>query len=106
MLIHTLKKGLEQADLGLSRARIDLLSKLLPTLIQTRTVNLKKWACALAGLACIDSQYRRLQRFFSSGRRPTAFTQLIVDKLVVAGHPLLLVLDWTHWQLGQTDLHL
>ena len=40
------------------------------------------------------------------GLRLTVFTQLIVDKLVVAGQPLLLVLHRTHWQLGQTDLNL
>ncbi len=65
MLIHTLKKGLEQAGLGLSRHRIDLLCKLLPALIQTRSVNLKKLACVLPGFAHIDSHYRRLQRFLA-----------------------------------------
>lgn len=106
MLIHTLKTTLGQATFGLSRHRIDLLCKLLPALIQTRTVNLRTLACALPGLATIDSQYRRLQRFFSSGLCPSVFTQLIVDKLIVAGQPMLLVLDRTHWQLGQTDLNL
>ena len=83
-----------------------LLGKLLPTLIQTRSVNLRKRACALPGLTKIDSQYRRLQRFFSRGLCPSVFTRLIVDQLVVAGQPLLLVLDRTHWPLGQTDLNL
>lgn len=106
MLIHTFKRALEQAKLGLSRHRIDLLCKLLPTLIQTRSVNLRKLACGLPDLTNIDSQYRRLQRFFSSGLCPSVFTRLIIDKLVVAGQPLLLVLDRTHWQLGQTDLNL
>tara|TARA_B110000263_G_C14965729_1_gene354708 strand:+ start:339 stop:563 length:225 start_codon:yes stop_codon:yes gene_type:complete len=59
-----LKKGLEQAALGLSRHRIDLLCKLLHALIQTRSVNLKKLAFALPGLPKIDRHYRRLQRFF------------------------------------------
>ena len=57
-------------------------------------------------LATIDSPYHRLQRFFSSGLCPSVFTQLIVDKLVVLGQPMLSVLDRTHWQLGQTDLNL
>ena len=83
MLIHTLKTTLGQAIFGLSRHRIDLLCKLLPALIQTRTVNLRTLACALPGLATIDSQYRRLQRFFSSGLCPSVFTQLIIDKRVL-----------------------
>ena len=106
MLIHTLKTTLGQATFGLSRHRIDLLCKLLPALIQTRTVNLRTLACALPGLATIDSQYRRLQRFFSSGLCPSVFTQLIVDKLVVAGQPMLMVLDRTHWQLGLSLIHI
>jgi len=106
VLIHTLKKGLEQAGLGLSRHRIDLLCKLLPALIQTRSVNLKKLACVLPGFAHIDSHYRRLQRFFNSGLSPSIFTQLIINKLVTTGQAVTLVLDRTHWQLGQTDLNL
>lgn len=106
MLIHTLKKGLEQAALDLSRHRIDLLCKLLPALIQTRSVNLKKLACALPGLALIESHYRRLQRFFNSGLSPCVFTQLILNKLVVTGQAVTLVLDRTHWKLGTTHLNL
>ena len=106
MLIHTLKKGLVQADLGLSRHRIDLLCKLLPALIQTRSVNLKKLACALPGWAQIDSHYRRLQRFFTSGLSPSIFTQLIINKLVVTGQSVTLVLDRTHWKLETTHLNL
>ena len=106
MLIHTLKKGLEQAALGLSRHRIDLLCKLLPALIQTRSVNLKKLACALPGLAKVDSHYRRLQRFFQSGVSPSIFTQLIVNKLGIRGQYVTLVLDRTHWKLGATHLNL
>ena len=51
MLIHTLKTTLGQAIFGLSRHRIDLLCKLLPALIQTRTVNLRTLACALPALS-------------------------------------------------------
>jgi len=101
-----LKKGLEQAALDLSRHRIDLLCKLLPALIQTRSVNLKKLACALPGLALIESHYRRLQRFFNSGLSPCVFTQLILNKLVVTGQAVTLVLDRTHWELGATHLNL
>ena len=39
----------------------------------------------------MDSQYRRLQRFFSSELSPAVFTQLIVSKLVRPGQPQVLV---------------
>ena len=56
-------------------------------------------------MAKMDSQYRRLQRFFSSELSPAVFTQLIVSKLVRPGQPQVLVMDRTHWRLGRTDLN-
>ena len=105
MLIHTLKKALMQGSVSLTRHRIDLISGLVCTLIQVRSVNLKKLACSLPGLAQIDSHYRRLQRFFSSAVCPSVFTELIVSKLVRPGQPQVLVMDRTHWKLGRTDLN-
>ena len=64
MLIHTLKKVLMQGSVSLTRHRMDLISGLVCALMQVRSVNLRKLACSLPGMAQIDSQYRRLQRFF------------------------------------------
>ena len=47
-------------------------------------------------MAQIDSQYRRLQRFFS-GFSPAVFTPKPRE---------VLVMDRTHWKLGRTDLNL
>ena len=63
MLIHTFQKALAQGPVCLTRHRIDLISRLVCALIQVRSVNLKKLACSLPGLAQVDSPYRRLQRF-------------------------------------------
>ena len=106
MLIHTLKKALMQGSVSLTRHRMDLISGLVCALMQVRSVNLRKLACSLPGMAQIDSQYRRLQRFFSSGFSPAVFTELIVSKLVRPGQPQVLVMDRTHWKLGRTDLNL
>ena len=105
MLIHTLKKALTQGPVSLTRHRIDLISRLVCALIQVRSVNMRKLACSLPGMAKIDSHYRRLQRFLSSGFSPSVFTQLIVSKVVRPGQPQLLVMDRTHWRLGRTDLN-
>ena len=64
MLIHTLKKALTQGPVSLTRHSIDLISRLVCALIQVRSVNMRKLACSLPGMAKIDSHYRRLQRFF------------------------------------------
>lgn len=106
MLIHTFQKALAQGPVCLTRHRIDLISRLVCALIQVRSVNLKKLACSLPGLAQVDSHYRRLQRFFSSGFSPGVFTELIVSKLVRPGQCQLLVMDRTHWRLGRRDLNL
>ncbi len=106
MLIDTLKKTLMQGPVSLTRHRIDLISGLLCTLIQVRSVNLRKLACSLPGMAQIDSHYRRLQRFFSSGFSPSVFTELIVSKLVRPVQPQVLVMDRTHRKLGRTDLNM
>ena len=106
MLIHTLKKALLQGTVSLTRHRIDLISGLVCGLIQVRSVNLRKLACSLPGMAQLDSQYRRLQRFFSSGFSPWVFTELIVSKLVRPGQPQVLVMDRTHWKRGRTDVNM
>ena len=102
MLIHTFKKALTQGLVLLTRHRIDLISRLVCALIQIRSVNMKKLAYSLSGLAKIDSQYRHLQRFFSSALSPSVFTQLIASKLVAPGQPQVLVLG-RHWKLGHPD---
>ncbi len=106
MLIHTIKKALTQEKVPLTHHRIDLISRLVCALLQVRSVNMKKLACSLSGLAQVDSQYRRLQRFFSSKVSPAVFTPLIVSKLVRPGQQQVLVLDRTHWKRGRTDLNL
>ena len=106
MFKHTLTHALKQAEGDLTDHRIDLISRLVCALVQVRSVNLKKLACSLSGAAQIESHSRRLQRFFSSRVSPGIFTQLIVSKLVRPGQSVLLVLDRTHWMLGQTDLNI
>lgn len=107
-VIDTLKKHLKQAHVSLSRHRLDLLSKLMPALIQVRSVNLMKVATAMPGPASKMSRYRRLQRFFSSKLSPDVFTPLILEKVVKPGKQLFLTLtfDRTHWKFGQTHLNL
>ncbi len=105
-MINTLKQSFSQQETGLSHHRIDLICRLVCTLIRMRSVNLKKVACSLVGNAKVESHYRRLQRFFSSATSSDVFTRLIVQKLVEPGRQLLIVMDRTHWMLGATDLNL
>ena len=81
------------------------MSRFVCTLIQVRSVNMKKLACSLPGMAKIDSHYRRLQRFLSSDVSPSVFTQLIVSKLVRPGQPQLFI-DFVIRLRGNTSLTL
>ena len=94
-----------QGSVSLTRHRMDLISGLVCALMQVRSVHLRKLACSLPGMAQIDSQYRRRQRFFSSALSPAVFTQLIVSKLANPGQPQVLVMDRTHWKLGRTEMN-
>jgi hypothetical protein len=44
--------------------------------------------------------------FFTSGLSPSVFIQLILNKLVVTGQTVTLVLDQTQWKLVTTHLNL
>ncbi len=104
--MNSLKKALRQVAPLMSSYQAVLLPHMLYALIQTRSVNLKKWAAVFSGSAQIASQYRRLQRFFSGLWSPTVATQLIVAHLIKPHKPILLTLDRTHWQYGQTHHNL
>ncbi len=54
------------SSLRWNKARADLLSCFIFTLLKIRTVNLAKIAVAMPGKAKTDSKYKRLQRFFAN----------------------------------------
>lgn len=51
--------------LSLSLARLNCMSALVLALIRSESVSLRKLSLRLGGAAKKESQYRRLQRFFS-----------------------------------------
>lgn len=67
--INELETTLKQV-LGLHKSRIECLIGIVFGMIKLRTVNLKQLACAISGCTQIDSNYRRLQRFFEQVRLP------------------------------------
>ena len=104
--MNSLKKSLRQVAGLMSRYQVALLPRMRCALLQTRSVNLPRWAAVLAGSAQVASHYRRLQRFLSGTWSPQVATHLIVQQLVKPGKPILLTLDRTHWQYGQTHNNL
>lgn len=88
-----------------NKARMNCFAEMLMALIQMRTVNLVKLACAFNSGAKVDSRYKRIQRFFST------FT---IDMSVVAGwvmdvfglDKVYLSMDRTNWKWGKTDINI
>ena len=71
-------------------SRIKCLSYLIMGLFQVKTVNLTEIATTFPGRAEIDSNYRRLQRFFQQ----IEFNSAVIAQLVVA------FLPYTTYTLG------
>ena len=80
-------------------SRIKCLSYIITGLFKVKTVNLTEIATTFPGRAEIESNYRRLQRFFQH----VTFDSTLIAQLVVSFLPYTtytLVLDRTNWMLG------
>src|SRR4030095_3710811 len=103
--IRSLEQTLAQ-NLPWHPTRSKFVAAFVLALVTVKNVNLVEIACALAGRAKQESQYKKLQRFFRFFELPYAeIAQLVVKLLGVAG-PWTLTLDRTNWQFGQTDLNI
>ena len=73
--------------------------------MQVRSVNLRKLACSLPGMAQIDSHIAAYRLFQQRIIYPAVIT---VDRPQAGAPrpPQVLVMDRTHWKLGRTDLNL
>ena len=105
-LINELKKSLN-GFLRWDKRRMDCFVKILLALLATQTVNLKKLACVMFGHAKPDSNYRRLQRFFSHCRIDyNGLAKLIVKLFQFDNGRHYLILDRTNWQWGKRDINI
>ena len=77
-MINELESNLKHL-LGWNKSTANCLTQLLLALVTLRTVNLKLLACAMTGDAQLDSNYRRLQRFFAKVK----FQQHTLARMVV-----------------------
>ncbi len=83
-------------------ARLNFLAQLLIALFRVKTVNLAEIATAFVGQAKLESNYKRLQRFF----RYYQLDYSVIAKMVVALMPFdskwVVCFDRTQWQFGKT----
>ena len=95
-----------QPHLPWHRARLVCLAATILALIKLRTVTLAELALTLNPRAKVASNERRLRRFFAS----FAFDQEVIARLIVSLIPqkddLMISLDRTNWQFGQTKINI
>ena len=103
--IRSLEQTLAQ-NLPWHRTRIKLVAAFILALVTVKNVNLVEIACAFAGKAKQQSQYKKLQRIFRFFELPYADLAACVVKLLGVPGPWHLTLDRTNWQFGQRDLNI
>ena len=92
--------------LGWHGARLSFLALFLIALIRVKTVNLAEIATVFRNNSKIDSNYKRLQRFFKKYELDYALIAKAVVKLMEIPQPWVLSVDRTEWSFGQTRFNL
>jgi hypothetical protein len=90
----------------LSNDRLQTLMVLIVGLVNARTVNLSHITGAFPGPAKLESNYRRLQRFFQYVRLDEDWLAKALVVMLRLVPPYRLCLDRTNWKLGKTPLNL
>lgn len=93
------------SSLNWSSARIELIAHFLLGLIRFNTVNLAKLANHFETTSQIDSNYKRLQRFFRHFELDfDALAKLMAKWL--PDEPWIVCLDRTHWKIGISNVNI
>lgn len=92
--------------LGWHGARLNFLALFLIALLRVKTVNLAEIATGFRSQAKTDSNYKRLQRFFSKFALDYTLIAQAVVKLMDIPQPWVLSVDRTEWSFGKTRFNL
>jgi DDE family transposase len=92
--------------LGWNKARVDCFMQMLLGLFAVKTVNLQEIALTLNGQAKVESNYRRLQRFFALFHIDFVQIARWIFKLYVSpGQKFYVVIDRTNWYWGKQKIN-
>lgn len=89
-----------QPHLGWHGARVRFLALFLVALFRVKTVNLTELATGFMGQAKLESNYKRLQRFFGGFELNYASLARLVMALMDIPQPWVLSVDRTTWEFG------
>ena len=90
-----------------NKSRLDCFSKMLVALLKVNTVNLAKIAVVLGGKAKLESNYRRLRRFFVLFK--LNYDQIAKCIVSLCSHitpTCVLVVDRTNWKFGKRNINI
>lgn len=90
-----------------SNAIIKFMTEFILALIKVRDVNLTSISIAISGRCKVESNYRKLQRFFSSIEICyVSLAKLIVKLANLENKKYILILDRTNWKFGKLDINI
>ena len=94
-------------NLNLNKERTSCLVRMLVALLITRTINLKKIACAMDSDAKYSSRYRRAQRFFSSFEMNFDLIAKFIFRIFFSECKAYhLTMDRTNWLWGKLNINI
>lgn len=106
MLNDTQLHSVLQEHLHWNRARITFIVAFTLALMKVTTVNLTKVANALSGTARKQSNYRRIQRFFSGFAFDYQAWAEMVLRLVPVEADFVISIDRTNWRFGRFEINI
>lgn len=90
-----------------SNAIVKLMTEFVLALIKVRDVNLTGIAVAICGQCKVESEYRKLQRFFANAEICyVSLARLIIKLARLENSKWVLVLDRTNWKFGKLDINI
>jgi len=94
-----------QDALNWNRARVNFLCHFLIALFKVKTVNFAEIATAFSNNAKIQSNYKRIQRFFRFYTIDFTVIARLMAKILSLDTAWILTLDRTNWKLGKSNIN-
>lgn len=91
---------------GWNLARVKFLVAFITALYKAKTVNFLKLSEALGGQTQVESNLRKIQRFFAGYVIVTDPITKLIFSLLPGHAPYRLCLDRTNWKFGKTDINI
>jgi len=93
-------------SLGWHGARIKLFGRLICTMLKIQNISYIKLSQAIGGKTKIESNLRRIQRFFAEFDLNLDTISALVFKLLPLPAPYTLSMDRTNWKFGRLDFNI